>query len=166
MLAGVLIGGRRIAPVQIGRRMCGSNHIPIRRLSRTGTSSTILERSSSRYNNADPQTPSNPGSGDNPSDLFQQQLFQDDGGKPLFNFAKLNGSDQDNTFSSSLPLTPVMGAATTNTTTSNEPTPLDFRRRHGRVITSLPGQGFATVNLDSQGNTIEGAGAPLVASRR
>ena len=61
------------------------------------------------YNNADPQTPSNPGSGDNPSDLFQQQLFQDDGGKPLFNFAKLNGSDQDNTFSSSLPLTPVMG---------------------------------------------------------
>src|SRR5262249_3629540 len=76
------------------------------------------------YNNADPQTPSNPGSGDNPSDLFQQ-LFQDDGGKPLFTFGKLNGSDQDNTFSSSLPLTPVMGGLlpTTNTTTSNEATP-------------------------------------------
>src|SRR5262249_294430 len=77
------------------------------------------------YNNADPQTPSNPGSGDNPSDLFQQQLFQDDGGKPLFTFGKLNGSDQDNTFSSSLPLTPVMGGLlpnTTTTTSSNEPT--------------------------------------------
>ena len=78
------------------------------------------------YNNADPQSPSNPGSGDNPSDLFQQQLFQDDGGKPLFNFGKLNGSgDQDNTFSSSLALIPVMGGLlpNTNTTTSNAPTP-------------------------------------------
>jgi FecR protein len=79
------------------------------------------------YNNADPQTPSTPGSGDNPSDLFQQQLFQDDGGNPLFNFGKLNGSgDQDNTFSSSrLPLIPVMGGLlpNNNTTTSNEPTP-------------------------------------------
>ena len=57
------------------------------------------------YNNADPQ--SNPGSGDNPSDLFQQQFFEDNGGKPLFNFGKLNGSgDQDYTFSS-LP-TPIV----------------------------------------------------------
>ncbi len=75
------------------------------------------------YNDANPQ--SLPGSGDNPSDLFQQQLFQDDGGKPLFNFGKLNGSgSQDNTFSS-LPLIPVMGALlpNTNITTSNEPTP-------------------------------------------
>jgi hypothetical protein len=82
------------------------------------------------YNNADPQSPSTPGSGDNPSDLFQQQLFQDDGGKPLFNFAKLGSGDQDNIFSSSLPLTPVMGGLlpntniTTSITTSNEPTPL------------------------------------------
>jgi hypothetical protein len=74
------------------------------------------------YNNADPQSPSTPGSGDNPSDLFQQQLFQDDGGQPLFNFAKLGSGDSDNTFSSSLPLTPVMGGLlpNTNTTTSNE----------------------------------------------
>ena len=76
------------------------------------------------YNNADPQSPS-PGSGDNPSDLFQQQLFQDDGGKPLFNFGKLNGSGDSDSFSSSLPLTPVMEGLlpNTNTTTSNEPTP-------------------------------------------
>ena len=76
------------------------------------------------YNNADPQSPS-PGSGDNPSDLFQQQLFQDDGGKPLFNFGKLNGSGDLDLFSSSLPLTPVMEGLlpNTNTTTSNEPTP-------------------------------------------
>jgi hypothetical protein len=82
------------------------------------------------YNNADPQSPSTPGSGDNPSDLFQQQLFQDDGGKHLFNFAKLGSGDQDNIFSSSLPLTPVMGGLlpntniTTSITMSNEPTPL------------------------------------------
>ena len=82
------------------------------------------------YNNADPQSPSTPGSGDNPSDLFQQQLFQDDGGKPLFNFARLGSGDQDNIFSSSLPLSPVMGGLlpntniTTSITTSNEPTPL------------------------------------------
>ena len=44
------------------------------------------------YNNANPQSPPNPGSGDNPGDLFPQQLFQEDGGKPLFNFGKLNGS--------------------------------------------------------------------------
>jgi hypothetical protein len=78
------------------------------------------------YNNANPQSPPNPGSGDNPSNLFQQQLFQDDGGKPLFDFGKLNGSgDQDNTFSSSLPLIPVMEGLlpNTNITTSNEPTP-------------------------------------------
>ena len=56
------------------------------------------------YNNANPQSPATPGSGDNPSDLFQQQLFQDDGGKPLFNFGKLNGSgDSDNTSSSAFP---------------------------------------------------------------
>ena len=77
------------------------------------------------YNNANPQSPTTPGSGDDPSDLFQQQLFQDDGGKPLFNFGKLNGSgDSDNT-SSSLSLIPVMGGLlpNTNITTSNEPTP-------------------------------------------
>jgi len=57
------------------------------------------------YNNADSQSPATPGSGDNPSDLFQQ-LFQDDGGKLLFNFTKLHGSsDSDITFSSSLPVT-------------------------------------------------------------
>jgi hypothetical protein len=61
------------------------------------------------YNNGDPQSPSTPGSGDNPSDLFQQQLFQDDNGTPLFNFAKLNGSGDSDSFSSSLPLVPVMG---------------------------------------------------------
>ena len=66
-----------------------------------------MEKSSNSYNNADPQSPANPGSGDNPSDLFQQQLFQENGGKPLFNFGKLNGSgDQDYTFSS-LP-TPIV----------------------------------------------------------
>jgi FecR protein len=74
------------------------------------------------YNNADPQSPSTPGSGDNPSDLFQQQLFQDGGGNPLFNFGKLGSGDQDNIFSSSLPLIPVMGGLLQNT--SNEPTPI------------------------------------------
>jgi hypothetical protein len=78
------------------------------------------------YNNADPQTLPNPGSGDNPSDLFQQQLFQDDGGKPLFNFGKLNGSGNSYDPPSSSPLIPVMGGLllNTNTTTSNGQTPL------------------------------------------
>ena len=83
---------------------------------------TILDS----YDNADPQSPSTPGSGDNPSDLFQQQLFQDNGGRPLFNFATLNGSgDSDNPSSSSLPLIPVMDGLlpNTNTTTSNPSTP-------------------------------------------
>ena len=77
------------------------------------------------YNNANPQSPPNPGSGDNPSDLFQQQLFQDDGGKPLFNFGKLNGSGDPYNPPSSSPLIPVMGGLlpNTNTTTSNAPTP-------------------------------------------
>ena len=75
------------------------------------------------YNDANPQ--SLPGSGDNPSDLFQQQLFEDDGGKPLFNFGKLNGSGNSDNTSSSLSLIPVMGGLlpNTNITTSNEPTP-------------------------------------------
>ena len=75
------------------------------------------------YNDANPQ--SLPGSGDNPSDLFQQQLFEDDGGKPLFNFGKLNGSGDSDNASSSLSLIPVMGGLlpNTNITTSNEPTP-------------------------------------------
>jgi FecR protein len=77
------------------------------------------------YNNADPQTPSTPGSGDNPSDLFQRQLLQDDGGKPLLNFGKLSGSDSEITFGTSLPLIPVVEGLrpNTNTTTSNEATP-------------------------------------------
>ena len=78
------------------------------------------------YNNATPQSPATPGSGDNPSDLFQQQLFQDDGGKPLFNFGKLNGSgDPDDPSSSSLALIPVMGGLlpNTDTTTLNGPAP-------------------------------------------
>ena len=76
------------------------------------------------YNNADPQTTPSPGSGDNPSDLFEQQLFQDNGGKPLFNFAKLNGSGNSYDPPSSSPLIPVMGGLLpdTNTATSNEPT--------------------------------------------
>ena len=35
------------------------------------------------YNKANSQSPANPGSGDDPSDLFQQQLLQKDGGKPV-----------------------------------------------------------------------------------
>jgi hypothetical protein len=81
------------------------------------------------YNNANPQSPTTPGSGDDPSDLFQQQLFQDDGGKPLFNFGKLNGSgDPNDPSSSSLALIPVMGGLlpTADTTTPNGPTSTVF----------------------------------------
>ena len=105
--------------------MCGSNPMTNSKIFNDRHFFDDLGKIIELYNNADPQSPSNPGSGDNPSDLFQQQLFQDDGGKPLFNFGKLNGSgDQDNTFSSSLALIPVMGLLpNTNTTTSNAPTP-------------------------------------------
>ena len=69
------------------------------------------------YNNANPQSPPNPGSGDNPGDLFPQQLFQEDGGKPLFNFGKLNGSGDPYNLPSSSPLIPVMGGLIPNTDT-------------------------------------------------
>ena len=73
------------------------------------------------YNNANPQSPPNPGSGDNPGDLFPQQLFQEDGGKPLFNFGKLNGSGDPYNLPSSSPLIPVMGGLIPNTDTRHSP---------------------------------------------
>ena len=71
------------------------------------------------YNDANPQ--SLPGSGDNPGDLFPQQLFQEDGGKPLFNFGKLNGSSESFSPPSFSPLIPVMGGPLPDTNTLNEP---------------------------------------------
>jgi hypothetical protein len=72
------------------------------------------------YNNADPQSPSNPGSGDNPSDLFQRELFQDNGNAPLFKFAELNDHADSDTFRSDLPFIPVMaGLPEANTTPSS-----------------------------------------------
>ena len=75
------------------------------------------------YNKANSQSPANPGSGDDPSDLFQQQLLQEDGGKPLFNFGKLNGSGDPFDPPSSSPLIPVMGGPIPNTNTPSPPTP-------------------------------------------
>jgi FecR protein len=73
------------------------------------------------YNNANPQAPGNPGSGDNPSDLFQRELFQDNGNAPLFKFAELNDSaDSNDAFRSDLPFIPVMaGLPETNFTPSS-----------------------------------------------
>src|SRR5262245_14185273 len=61
------------------------------------------------YNNADSQSPATPGSGDNPSDLFQQ-LFQDDGGKLLFNFTKLHGSSDSDITPTPASLRPMLAA--------------------------------------------------------
>jgi FecR protein len=66
--------------------------------------------------------PGTPGSGDNPSLLFQQQ-FQDDFGHPLFNLAKPTGSGDPPTFvppgGPFLPPIPVMPGANPNNNTPN-----------------------------------------------
>ena len=75
------------------------------------------------FNNANQQSiPGVPGSGDNPSDLLPQQLFQEDGGKPLFNFVPLTPG------SSTPPQLifggfPIIGGLLPNTNTPNGPTP-------------------------------------------
>jgi hypothetical protein len=104
--------------------MFGSNQTPIRRFSRIATFSTIFERSSSRTS-ARIRKRIRIQAGDNPSDLFQHQPFQDDRGSPLFNFGKLSGSDLEITFGTSLPFAPVLAELrlSTNATTANETPP-------------------------------------------